>query len=251
MSIRNLAPALNEAAAGRSQAEAAYQRLRGEILHGELMPGAKLRAAELQDSFELGLTPIREALMRLTAEGLVVTESHRGARVAEITAEGLADLMQTRRDLERLCLPRAIERGDESWEAEIVAALHLLTRTPLPGPEAGRDAVTLWETRHRRFHLALVGACGSEWLLRFWHSLADHAERYRKARLSHYHEEAAALREDAARARDMNENHARIADAVLARDASRATALMDAHLGDTERAVARLLAGTERRALPG
>ena len=49
---------------GRSNTERAYVRLRTEIIHGDLMPGERLTAADLQDRFALGLTPIREALMR-------------------------------------------------------------------------------------------------------------------------------------------------------------------------------------------
>jgi GntR family transcriptional regulator, carbon starvation induced regulator len=218
-----------------SLAERAYRRLRAEILHGELMPGERLRAADLHLRFGLGLTPIREALGRLAAENLVDLESHRGSRVREASVAELADLMATRRAIERLCLEAAIAHGDTAWEAEIVAALHLLSRTALPQGEQDRAAATVWEARHRRFHAALVAACGSAWLLRFWNLLSDHSERYRKIRLLRHAEAAAEVR-------DIPGEHQAIAQAVLARDAARATALMDAHLLATEKTVARLLA---------
>jgi DNA-binding GntR family transcriptional regulator len=224
------------------QSTNAYMRLRNEILHGELMPGHRLRASDLRERYDLGLTPIREALMRLTAEGLVEVEDHRGARVADISAARFADLMGTRRAIERLCMCQAIERGDESWEAEIITALHLLSRTPLASSLTDIPKISAWEARHRRFHYALVAACGSEWLLRFWNSLSDHSERYRKVRLVHYREETPVGRDEAALQREINDNHARIADAALARDTGLATALMDEHLTQTEQAVARLLA---------
>lgn len=216
-------------------AEHAYRRLRTEILHGELMPGERLRAADLHTRFGLGLTPIREALSRLATEDLVALETHRGSRVRGASLAELADLMATRRSIERLCLDAAIARGDAAWEAEIVAALHLLTRTELPRDAADRAAATVWEARHRRFHAALVAACGSAWLLRFWNLLSDHSERYRKVRLLRRAEAAAAVR-------DIPGEHQAIAQAVLARDTARAGALMDAHLLATEQTVARLLA---------
>ncbi len=219
-----------------SQAERAYRRLRSEILHGELMPGERLRAAELQDRFQLGLTPIREALMRLSSENLVDAETNRGSRVSEASLAEFADLMATRRIIERTCLSAAILGGDAAWEAEIVAAMHLLSRTPLPADSNDRGAAAQWEAQHRRFHGALVAACGSEWLLRFWNTLADHSERYRKIRLLHH-------REGRAEVRDVNSEHQEIMAAVLDRDVGRATALMDAHLSATEMSVARLLAG--------
>ena len=77
-----------------SLADRAYLRLRSEILHGELMPGERLRAADLHDKFGLGLTPIREALMRLSTEGLVDAESRRGSRVIQASIDELADLFK-------------------------------------------------------------------------------------------------------------------------------------------------------------
>ncbi|KPL53409.1 hypothetical protein ABB55_15270 [Prosthecomicrobium hirschii] len=218
-----------------SQAERAYRRLRGEILHGDLMPGERLRAADLQDRYSLGLTPIREALMRLASESLVEGETNRGARVTDASLDELADIMATRRAIERLCLTAAMARGGADWEAEIVASMHLLSRTPLPADPGDREAAARWEAQHRRFHLALVSACGSKWLLRFWATLADHSERYRKVRLLHHHEAEAEVR-------DINAEHAAIMAAVLDRDPARATDLMDRHLTNTETSVARLLA---------
>ncbi|WP_342359431.1 GntR family transcriptional regulator [Terrarubrum flagellatum] len=223
-----------------SQAERAYRRLRSEIIRGELMPGERLRAAELQDRFQLGLTPIREALMRLSSENLVEVETNRGSRVTDASLAEFADLMATRRAIERLCLTAAMEHGDASWEADIIAAMHLLSRTPLPASMEDRDAAARWEAQHRRFHFALVVACGSDWLLRFWNMLADHSERYRKIRLLRH-------REAQAEVRDVNAEHAAIMEAVIARDGKRATSLMDAHLAATETSVARLLDPTPTR----
>ncbi len=217
-----------------SQAERAYLRLRTEILHGDLMPGDPLRAADLHERFHLGLTPIREALMRLSSENLVEAVTNRGARVSETSLDELADLMSTRRIVEHACLRAAIERGDALWEAEIVAAMHLLSRTKLPASPQDRAAATTWETHHRRFHTALIAACGSSWMLRFWNMLVDHSERYRKIRLLHHEETLAEVR-------DVNAEHQRIMAAVLARDSDLATSLMDAHLTATEKSVARLL----------
>jgi GntR family transcriptional regulator, carbon starvation induced regulator len=220
-----------------SQTERAYRRLRDEILHGALMPGERLRAADLQERFDIGLTPIREALMRLSSENLVEGETNRGLRVSEASLTELADIMRARRQIERLCLESALVRGDAAWEAEIVASMHLLSRTPLPSSASDRAAAILWERQHRRFHAALVAACGSEWLLRFWSMLVDHSERYRKVRLLHH-------RKADAEVRDINAEHAAIMAAVLDRNAARATELMDAHLTATETSVARLLASS-------
>lgn len=222
-------------AQGRTDIErGAYDVLRAEILHGPLRPGERLRVGDLHVRYGLGLTPIREALMRLASEGLVEAEAHRGARVRAATLDELTDLMRTRREIEALCLTRAIALGSPEWEAEILRALHLLTRAPLPASPEDRATAEGWERLHRAFHVALVAACGSDWLLRFWNELADHSERYRKLRLLNY-------RTLAADVRDVNAEHRIIAEAVLARDAGAAIDLMNVHLARTEAAVARLL----------
>lgn len=212
----------------------AYDLLRHEILHGDLLPGERLRAADLRERYKLGLTPIREALMRLSSEGMVTNEVNRGARVREATLGELHDLMQTRREIEALCLTKAISLGDAEWEGEILRAMHLLSRASLPESPEDRETAAAWEVLHRKFHYALVAAAGSEWLLQIWRDLADHSERYRKLRLLNY-------RKLAADVRDVNAEHGQIMEAVLHRDAEQAVALMNTHLRKTEDAVARLL----------
>lgn len=217
-----------------SRTEMAYQVLRAEILRGELLPGQRLRAAELETRFKLGLTPIREALMRLGTEDLVLVESNRGARVKGVSQEEFADLMRTRREVERLCLRESVLRGDAQWEAELIASLHMLSRAELPAAGAEDGALAQitadWEKCHRRFHTALVSACGSAWLLKFWNQLVDHSERYRKIRL---HTPLAA--------RNVQAEHQDLLDAALARDFGRLTELMEQHLQGTEKAVTAML----------
>ncbi|MCB1397303.1 MAG: FCD domain-containing protein [Rhodobacter sp.] len=218
----------------------AYDVLRHEILHGDLLPGERLRAADLRERYNLGLTPIREALMRLSSEGMVTNEVNRGARVREATLEELHDLMQTRREIEELCLTKAIALGDTEWEGEILRAMHLLARARLPESPEDRETAAAWEVLHRKFHYALVAAAGSDWLLQIWRDLADHSERYRKLRLLNY-------RNLAADVRDVNAEHRQIMEAVLNRDAAQAVALMNTHLRKTEDAVARLLTSLDTR----
>jgi len=219
-----------------SRTERAYQRLRAEILRGELASGERLRAADLEERFRLGLTPIREALVRLDTEGLVLTESNRGARVRTTSLEEFSDLMKTRREIERLCLVESMRQGDSKWEAEVIASLHVLNRTPLPDFKSPQAMASEWESQHRRFHTALVSACGSEWLLRFWNQLVDHSERYRKIRLH------GPLVE-----RNVQVEHQAILEAVLERNVSLATELMDRHLRDTESAVQAAMVSPEKR----
>ena len=213
----------------------AYTLLRDEILHGDLTPGERLPAAELRMRYRLGLTPIREAIMRLASEGLVENQANRGARVRAVSLAEFRDLMETRRAIERLCLTRAMERGDADWEAECLRALHVLSRAPLPRSQDDRDTAVRWERLHREFHRALVSACGSHWHLHFWDVLVDHSARYRKLRLlTHYGS-------DPAKGRDISAEHEEITAAVIGREVGRACDLMDRHLARTIDAVEPLL----------
>ena len=212
----------------------AYQVLRDEILRGTLKPGDRLRLADLNDRYRLGLTPIREALMRLASEGLVSWQSYRGASVAGIDIEEFRDMVRARRAIERLCLTQAMELGDAAWEAEIMRSFHLLKRTPFPDSSGVTETYGTWERVHREFHYALVAACGSPWLLRFWQTLADHSARYRNLRPLHSGAGQPA-------GRDVEREHEEIVQAVIARDIPAATALVDRHLTQTEEAVARLI----------
>ena len=198
------------------------------------MPGDRLRISDLSDRHRLGLTPIREALMRLTNEGLVSWQSHRGGRVTPIDVEELRDIVRTRREIGRLCLTRAIELGDAAWEAEILRSFHLLKRTPFPDFSDTTEKTVAWERFHREFHYALFASCGSPWLLRFWNTLADQAGRYRKLLLAHSSDGAPELH-------DFNREHEQIMHAVIARDLPAATALQDWHFTQTEEVVARLI----------
>ena len=207
---------------GQNLTVAAYERLRADVLACRLRPGQRLKVNELCVSFSVSLGAIREALSRLTAEGLIVATPQRGFSVAPISSEDLRDLTSVRAEIEQSCLLRAIAAGDIAWESEIVAALHRLSHTPerVAGDEARLNEA--WVEVHAGFHEALVAACDSPWLLRLRAQLYAQAERYRR------------LSVPLARiARDLKTEHRALADAVLARDASRSTVLIAEHLSRT------------------
>lgn len=210
-------------------AELAYLRLRRDILGGVLVPGAPLRPAELSRRYGLGLSPLREALMRLGAEGLVAAVGQRGFKVAAASRAELKDLFTARRHMERLCLAEAIAEGDAAWEAAIVSSFHLLAVTPLPRHGGDVEAVDLWEARHKAFHDSLVAACPSAWLRQFHQQTFDHGERYRRLRMFRGPSVIPSAEAIAA-------EHRAIMEAALARDAETACRLIADHVTRTEQA---------------
>ena len=205
-----------------SLTQAAYERLRADILAGRLAPGAKLRINELCAQLSVSLGAVREALSRLTSEGLVVAEPQRGFTVAPISPAELEDLTEVRTEIEGLCLRRAAAVGDLAWETRLVAAFHRLSRPPerdRDDPVCQSDA---WCEAHAAYHTALVSACDSPWLLRLRDILYAQSERYRR------------LSVPLARApRDLVREHREIMEAMLDRAADRAVAGMVSHLRAT------------------
>lgn len=202
----------------------AFARIRAEILACRLSPGQKLVIADLCQQLGFSLGAVREALARLTSEGLVEAEPRKGFRVAPITEAELKDITYVRSKIESLCLENAIRNGDVKWEAGIVSTLFELSRTSLQAAEDPASVSEIWADTHRRFHEALVSACDSPWLLRLREILFVQSERYRRV----------SVPLDRA-GRDLHGEHKEIADAAIARDAERAMAAMRDHLQKTTR----------------
>ena len=112
--MRNPAHAIN-GAPSTNLTQAAYEGLRADLLACRIIPGKKLKIQDLCDRFSVSLGAVREALSRLTSEGLVVAEPQRGFRAAPISAADLVDLTMVRVEIDTLCLKRAIAGGNVDW----------------------------------------------------------------------------------------------------------------------------------------
>lgn len=193
-----------------------FDRLRTDILHCHLKPNSRLLFRDLRAAYTSGMSPMREALMRLASDGLVILEDHKGFRVAPVSREELVDITTTRCELEGLAVGLAIEKGDDFWEAGIVARFHEMSKRSSHTPSGPLDAE--WERRHDAFHQALYSACGLRWLIGFCQILAERSFRYRHL-----------LLEAVDRTRDHRSEHEAIVEAVLARNKARAVALLQEH----------------------
>lgn len=219
----------SDAKSARSLTELAYATLRGDLVACRLLPGHRLKIQSLCRRLSVSPAAVREALSRLTADGLVVSEAQKGFRVAPVSMEDLQDLTQTRIEIETMCLRRAIEFGGIEWETRVVAAYHRMSRTPERAPGDDQHQTEEWSEAHAEYHLALVSACNSAWLLRLRGTLFEQAERYR--RLS-----VAAV----GATRDVATEHRNIMEATLARRADEACRLLAEHFALTAKAVRHL-----------
>ena len=201
-----------------TRTEQVYEVIRSELLNGGLHPGQKLKMVDFTERFGVSQSVIREALTRLTEQDLLIASPQRGFRVRDLSVEDIAELTETRIQVESLALRLAVERGDLQWETEILAAHHRLERTPVI-----RDDGTVsedWSTAHRDFHQALLNGCGNRRLESVANSLRDSAELYRRWYwvLTDDHQ------------RDLAREHRELKELALARDADRAIEVLTEHI---------------------
>lgn len=199
----------------------AYRWLKQDIISGALAPDAKLLMTRLRERYGIGTGPLREALSQLVAERLVVAISQRGYRVASMSLAELDDIYDARAHLESLVIEMAIARGDDVWEANIIAQSHTLSKVvDVSGPN---DVLDVWDHRHKAFHTAIAVGCGSQHLMQVRAQLFDQAERYRHLWLRETVFSSDALEQK-------RTEHAELVTLILNRDASGASEYVREHL---------------------
>jgi DNA-binding GntR family transcriptional regulator len=204
---------------GRSQghrtlAEKAFEALHAAIVTGQLRPGARLPIEELAEHLEMSPMPIREAVRRLHAAGLVENIPHRGARVTELSIKDLTEVYEARLALALLAVRRAAERfaqGRARYARRCLTALD----------EMSGESEAAVSAAHTRFHFSLYDAADSAWLARLIRPVWETSERYCL--------ETPEGRQLEQRAGE----HAAILEACEARDSERAARALHDHLATT------------------
>jgi GntR family carbon starvation induced transcriptional regulator len=208
--------------------ERAYGVLRTDILRGHIAPGEKLKIEALQRTHQFSSSPLREALNRLVAEGLVIADERRGFRAASVSLDDLRDMVICRVVSETATFAAAIRAGGDSWEAGVVSAYHrleLVEHRIAEGLAAHDDS---WTAVHKSFHMALLAGCGSQKLLDHCSRMFDQAERYRRL--------STVLRTNP---RNTSVEHRRLMEVALRRDEDSAIELLTRHIEKTAKNVAR------------
>lgn len=213
--------------AALTRTEHVYGQLRADILSGRLLPGTKLRFADLTERYDCSTSVVREGLSRLAEQGLVQSEPQHGFHVTPLSVDDLEDLTTARCELEGLVLRISIEHGDIAWESDVVAAHHALDRTSMETDDDPLRMSEAWTRAHSRFHGALLAACPNQRLRTMALSLRDAAELYRRWSRPIGHDED----------RDVRGEHRALADAALRGDAAKAVRLLEEHLRRTTRAL--------------
>lgn len=212
------APRPSDKLYGKTRANDVWYRMREDILAGMLVPGQRLRFEKLRSVYDLSYATLREALSKLTHEGLVIADAQRGFMVAPISVKNLLDLTHVREMIETEALKRSIAKGDEEWRSAILSSFHKMDKL---GRNEGKTTHE-WMSCHREYHASLVSTCDSPLLLEYRATLFDRANRYR--RLS-----KVIGREDP----DRSNEHRDIMEAVLTGDVDAVCHLISRHMWET------------------
>ena len=195
-------------------------RLRDEILSGAIPAKQRLRLAELVKRFAVSHIPIREALRRIEAEGLVTNTPRRGVVTTGIALDDLADLYDLRRVVEGEYAARAVVRRTAS-ELDELRSLHRRLEVAETAPDS--EGSNLWSV-HREFHWAILAPASTSWLRRIFDQMWQSAERYiRLLRVGHFD-----LIEESVR------QHRQLLQACEQHDATEIRQLIHKHLSTTE-----------------
>lgn len=193
----------------------AYESLREDIIHGRIAPGTVLAEVEQAERLGISRTPLREALSRLTADGLTAAQGGRGVVVTDVSLDRVAELFELRQALECQAASLAALRGDpvvfRQLQREFQSAAALLRRDD----PTRHDYYALVE----RLDAAIDDAAANSYLSQALRSLRLHLVRVR--RLS---------KDNPERLLASAEEHAMITEAIAAGDAALAGAATAIHL---------------------
>lgn len=203
----------------QTRTEEVYNRIKADIVGGLVEPGSQLPFAKLKADYGASMGVLREALMRLTAEGLTVSQSQLGFKVMSLSLDDLIDLTDTRCTIESLVFKDSIRNGDIEWETRVVSAHHRMERTPKHDPRADTAVTAAWAKAHHEFHMALLSAAKSKRLMGMAESLRAAAEVYRRWSMPFEVVK-----------RDVSAEHQELVDLALKRDEEAAAESLTRHL---------------------
>jgi DNA-binding GntR family transcriptional regulator len=210
-----MAPASVQAGEGPAAglvAERAYVELRDRIVTLRLAPGGALREEELMREMDLGRTPLREAVKRLSLEGLVEVQPRRGTFVSSVDAADIVNITEVRAELEGFAAALAARRMDAGARA---AAEALMEEVDAIGEPRDQEWLMRFDERIHRFvweasgnpHLIATLERYFTHSLRIWYLVLDRVPGLGHAVHDQTHLLQALLERDADRARSVMSQH--------------------------------------------
>lgn len=204
-----------------SLGEEAYKALHQRIVRGQLAPGTTLLEPALCENLGISRTPLREALKRLSGEGLVILPRNRRARVAPIDAKELQHLFEVEAGLESMAASLAASRMTNTEIKQLERLQERLERLHAKG-----DRSAYFEL-NQRIHGLIVAGAKNPVLAETHRSMLGRLERARYLALDHF-----------GRWDESTQEHRAILEALKTRDSDLAQRLLADHIQHTGKAIA-------------
>lgn len=201
-----------------SASERAYQHVKHGVLRGSLDGGELIAEGHIADALGISRTPVREAFLRLEAEGLLRLYPKRGALIVPVSAAEVDDVVEARLLIERFAASKVVASGAAPEVAQQMR--EVLARQ---GEAIDRGDLDTFNDLDRDFHAALVDAAGNRIISKQYDGLRD-----RQLRMG-----VAALQRRPERLRQIVAEHERICDLLAAGDTGGLEAHLDTHVGRT------------------
>ena len=213
------------ASGSRLLRETVYAELRADVISCRLAPGTEIREAELAARFDMSKSPVRDALMRLEREGLVITLPRQGYRVAPVSLIDVLDMFHLRAALERACMERIVLHASDAQLAALDAFRHF-------------DA-SAWDggfvAFNRAFHRRIAELGGNARMRDHLIDLIDQMERAVQVSI-------ASIKKGDPQV--LVNEHAEIIDALQARALKRAQRLAEQHISAAGKRVSRAISNS-------
>jgi DNA-binding GntR family transcriptional regulator len=206
------------ASSGRLLRETVYEQLRADMISCKLAPGTEIREAELAARFDMSKSPVRDALMRLEREGLVITLPRQGYRVAPVSLADVLDMFHLRAALERACIERIVLRASDE-QLESLDAFREFVPTDWDGG---------FVAFNRAFHRRIAELGGNARMRDQLNDLIDQLERAVQVSVANTRQGDSQV---------LVREHAAIIDALQARALKRAQRLAEQHIAQAGRRV--------------
>jgi DNA-binding GntR family transcriptional regulator len=191
---------------GSLHAEIAYRKIRAMILRSQLRAGEKTSVARLANAIGIGRTPVKEAITRLTAEGLLHVSERSGTFVARLSPEDVQHLFDLRKLYENYAAEAAIERVTQEQIDKLDSLLTVLEQESLSKPSSERSVVRFIDA-DVLLHKEIIAAAGNPYLLHHYSLLNLHLQ------VATY-----LIRHHSAKAQERHNEHVEIVEALRNRD---------------------------------
>jgi len=193
--------------------EVIFDTLRNAIVNGDLKPGERLMEVYLAEQMGVSRTPVREAIRKLEADGLVMMEPRRGTRVAEISVKDIVDVLEVRSALDRLATGLAAKRIQPA-QIKQLEAIHKQYAGYVQ-----KENIEGAIKKDIEFHDIIYTASGNPRLVAAASSLREHIYRFRVIYLR-----------DISKAVDVEAEHAGILDSLRSNQETEASSRADKHI---------------------